>query len=165
MESPGIPLLALGSPLCTTTSSLVTSSTRPAGAAGRGCPDPWHSSVPGHHGLLCKPGSAGWKFASRAGAVIVSSPPLQVTITPGSSSSKGVPRGTHDIQQGSVPHPWLPVLWTTGTSKGTEGWTLLECNSSPCRRPGHLLFSGATRVMKWDVHRIFSVYRYRLFIF
>lgn len=54
MESPGIPPLALGSPLCTTTSSLVTSSTRPEGAAGRGCPDPWHSSVPGHHRLLCK---------------------------------------------------------------------------------------------------------------
>lgn len=78
--------------------------------------------------------------------------------------------GTHDTQQGPVPHPQLPVpaltvLGTTVASKGTEGWALLECNSSLCRRPGHLLFSGATRVMKWYVNRIFSVYRYRLFIF
>lgn len=49
--------------------------------------------------------------------------------------------------------------------KVPSGWRLLECNSSLCRRPVHNLFSGAMWVMKWYVNRIFSVYRYRLFIF
>lgn len=131
-----LPQMALGS-LHHPTSSQVTSS--PGGAAGWGCPQPrcsglTQTQLPALHTRLCRLGLS-WScdcfFFPTAG-----------TLTPGS-------RATHDTQQGSVPLPWLsaPAPTALGTS-GTEGWTLLECNSSLCRRPGHLLLSGATRVMK-----------------